>query len=269
MLAHSADQHEILKLGPNTIDRHDTCREMLNLLLRHRVLHVRATPASGKSTLAKLLEEYLLRKTDLRVVLIGSWKKNDRLSWQQYLLAKIEDAGIEDVISKRSLLATLNLVFIIDEAQGSYSDEDFWNECVKCLSDGDDTAAMSAPMVVLLSSYGSASSGPVYADGSVPVKLSLSQSKSLKASTLCCLTAQVFFTAEEHLSLCSLLMANPVKRFRACPELVAYIFHLTDSHPGFTRTLWSLILSQPVYIFFPYFFDCSSGRLLTTLRFSF
>ena len=119
------------------------------------------------------------------------------------------------------VLEAADVVFIIDEAQGSYCDEDFWNPCVKAIADGVDNRPTPMVVFMLLSSYGSAESGPIYADGSAPVKLSRQQRISLKKSNLCCDTAQIYFILEEHLKLCAQLMARPIQRFKASPELIA------------------------------------------------
>jgi energy-coupling factor transporter ATP-binding protein EcfA2 len=46
-------------LDTNTSPRHETVEKLATLLDEKAVVHVRGTPATGKSTLAKLLTTYL------------------------------------------------------------------------------------------------------------------------------------------------------------------------------------------------------------------
>ena len=78
---------------------------------------VRGTPASGKTTLAKLLHSYiLLREPEAIVTRVPSWRRQETLmnkgGWRQWLVNvwNAQDGS----------------VLIVDEAQTSYWDDDFW-----------------------------------------------------------------------------------------------------------------------------------------------
>ncbi|KAL4784280.1 hypothetical protein BJX76DRAFT_347964 [Aspergillus varians] len=113
--------------------RTDTVRILAELIDRENVVHVRGTPASGKTTLARLLQQYY--NDQKRVVyFICNWKK-------------LEDYPTEDedepwekltqIIRSRFKLTgrIRNLppgtIIIVDEAQKIYSDTEFWNLVIK------------------------------------------------------------------------------------------------------------------------------------------
>lgn len=71
------------------------------LLDEHAVIHVRGTPASGKTTLATLLHNYL--REARRVVFIHRWKFD--VSARQFLVEKCHQLGHKQVREQNSLVA--------------------------------------------------------------------------------------------------------------------------------------------------------------------
>ena len=78
---------------------------------------MRGTPASGKTTLANLLQHYIAKQEpDALVVLVPSWRTQDQLDqmggWRKWLADRwnAEDGS----------------VLIVDEAQTSFRDISFW-----------------------------------------------------------------------------------------------------------------------------------------------
>jgi hypothetical protein len=134
-------------LDPLECPRVQTVSVLWERIQEHHVVHVRATPASGKSTLSRLLEQHVKRKhPDLPV----KW-----CSWPMDLLKRL---GLSGYNNHNKVLHTvfdipLNLqidwlnwpaLFIIDEAQASYSCITFWNDFIKAIS------KQHAPMVSFL-----------------------------------------------------------------------------------------------------------------------
>jgi hypothetical protein len=112
------------------------------------MIQVRGTPASGKSVLAMLLHEYMLiREPDTRVVRVPIWKEESEMEkrggWRNWLSAKWTD---ED-----------DSVLIVDEAQASYWDRDFWLDTIKQMK------RTTPYRIITFASYGSTGSNPALA----------------------------------------------------------------------------------------------------------
>lgn len=99
-----------------------------------KVVHVRGTPASGKTTLARLLQQYYEVK-ERNSIYIDTWRELD-----EYL--SVEDNrrlgawGILERMLRTRFGSNMDYlapgtILIVDEAQGSYSDTLFWNSIIK------------------------------------------------------------------------------------------------------------------------------------------
>ncbi|TDL25129.1 hypothetical protein BD410DRAFT_837373 [Rickenella mellea] len=98
------------------IGRDDTVSKLYEKLLTHRYIQVRGPPASGKTSLAMLLHEHIIqRELWTRVIFLESWRSRPTVpylvTWQEWLHRE---------------LASQPSVLIVDEAQTSYWDRDFW-----------------------------------------------------------------------------------------------------------------------------------------------
>ncbi|KAF8448180.1 hypothetical protein BDZ91DRAFT_787040 [Kalaharituber pfeilii] len=92
-----------------------------------RFIHVRAPPATGKSTLMKLLHQHIaLHDPGTPIFAASSWQR-----WRTYLN---HHAGWDTDVKKYYLL--------IDEAQMTYHDTVFWNDYIKPI---DRTTALPGP----------------------------------------------------------------------------------------------------------------------------
>jgi predicted AAA+ superfamily ATPase len=92
--------------------------------------YVRGTPASGKTTLAKLLGRFYAERGD-KVVIINGWIPNN-LDHTQRLTTACHQSGYTSV-TVHTLLDE-RIVFIFDEAQQSYSDQGLWLGFIKSVS---------------------------------------------------------------------------------------------------------------------------------------
>ena len=90
-------------------------------------LQVRGTPASGKSTLAKLLGQHIhVQEPDVHVIWVDLWDFGDVAQcggWSSYLKKRMHWIPANDT------------VFIFDEAQVSYKAADLWNGLFKGIQD--------------------------------------------------------------------------------------------------------------------------------------
>ncbi|GAB1200261.1 hypothetical protein APSETT444_009631 [Aspergillus pseudonomiae] len=99
------------------------------------VIHVRGTPASGKTVLSELLRDYY-HERKRKVFLLKTWKPLDSFEggdpWTQFaslLQERYQTSSSTDFFDKGT-------VIIVDEAQGSYQDVSFWNTIIKERRDG-------------------------------------------------------------------------------------------------------------------------------------
>ena len=124
------------------------------LLDSEKVVHIRGTPASGKSELAKLLRDHYIEKSP-NVFYVEIWKSLDRFvgeGWDrlaQQLHSVSSSHNLADCFASPPVL-------IIDEAQLSYTDSGLWNIIIKQLID---RAAPVDIKICLFCSYGSALTG--------------------------------------------------------------------------------------------------------------
>ena len=126
------------------------------------IIQVRGTPASGKTTLAKLLHDYILKnQPESWVTRIRAWKSENDMppgGWVEWLDSRwISQPGS---------------VLIVDEAQSSYWDLAFWQDLK-------DIKPESPFRVITFASYGSA--GRNINDPLTPHHISARQNISLNA----------------------------------------------------------------------------------------
>ena len=224
--------------------RKDTVSALWERLQQVRVVHVRGTPASGKSTLANLLTMHVrTTKPDLQVYKF-SWPANffkDGLhqgSPYYYLLNYVigQPIDIDDWLRKRVLL-------IIDEAQGSYEYPSLWNDFLKCVQ-----SMTEGPLVALFSSYGSPSSRlletPTPFDLTPPQRISIRRSPQNPNLSL-------FFTRSEFddvVARACKYYGRHGQAFRPSSELEDYIWEFTNGHPAGVRTILECLNESEVCI---------------------
>ena len=146
---HSINEHTIMDLlrkltwGVScdfVCERPELIASILQLTLIHRVVVIRATPQVGKTTLLRLLGQHILDKQkDLEPVFM-EWKpriKRDFLSYEKYLAnaeSKYREMNSEFRPTNgdhRPRNFKTKTIFLIDEAQDSYEEEEFWTQLVK------------------------------------------------------------------------------------------------------------------------------------------
>lgn len=142
-------------------------------------LHVRAPPASGKSTLLNLLQNYIYKHNPagLPIYVVTLWYRNRlELEEQQPALGNMDqDDHFTIFLNAHSGVPTQDLWkhwlnysvgfdldaapkgywLLIDEGQTSYRDLYFWNDCIKSV---DET---SPGHIIVFSSYGSPGANPL------------------------------------------------------------------------------------------------------------
>jgi energy-coupling factor transporter ATP-binding protein EcfA2 len=135
--------------GPEVCPREQTVERLFATIETHRVVHMRGTPASGKSEMLRLLELFI-RRQKKKVVRLVHWPSKAEMEahggWKAFLMKK---CGILD----EDLLFVSPVFVLIDEAQTTYWDFLLWNEGLKTVA-----GRLSGMSFLIASSYGSPSS---------------------------------------------------------------------------------------------------------------
>jgi hypothetical protein len=198
---------------------------------------VRGTPASGKTTLALLLRDYYL-ENNRKVFLLRTWKPLENFygkdPWDRFALFlqhKCPGHSPMDFFSSKT-------VIIIDEAQESYKDEEFWNTIIKerHSKEGKDIR------LCLFCSYGSPLTG-LDTQCFTPVNFGSPQRITLTPQPQeCSPQIGLFFTQDEFNDTVSRLATYRYQEiFTLDEEAQSYLFTVTNGHPGSVTSLVSFI----------------------------
>ncbi|ESZ90747.1 hypothetical protein SBOR_8860 [Sclerotinia borealis F-4128] len=231
---------------PNVCERQHVVSTVLQQAQYMRVVVIRATPLVGKTTLLSLLGRHILhQREDLEPVFIY-WESKDQrnnIPYKQYLKEQVRYARIENAIY-RPCNPNARVIFLIDEAQGSYEDEAFWSFELKKPN------TRRQPIFVLVCLYGSIGlpgnqntfeSQALKVDVDALNRIELRPSKH---NSLCML-----FKSEETLIVVSKwVLENSFKPESVDLEAIAeYIHTATDGHPGmvgFILSSFELLIKQ-------------------------
>lgn len=218
-------------------------------LQRVQVIHARGTPTSGKSILARLLEEHVKRVRPDMLVYLFNWPASvEGFEYSNYyhLLNKItkEPKTRSDTWLKRQ-----NTLIIVDEAQRSYKFLNFWDEFIKPLASHDEIS----PFVIIFSSYGSPSEAPVASSGgSAPVELTTDQRVSIQRLSYTNSSVSLYFTRDEFDDViarsCRYYSEQDGNPFLPSLELLQYIWEFTNGHPGGVRAVLDMLIQSEVSI---------------------
>jgi hypothetical protein len=222
-----------LDLGPNIYTRDETVSKLAEILDSGNIVHVRGTPASGKSILSLLLRDYY-RRHGRTVFRLSSWKQNiddlDRENpWVNF--AQILRHRYPKVEKVEDFFADDNVI-ILDEAQGTYGDTDFWDHIVKSIRG---KVGGYKIKLCLFCSYGSPSAGLPYnrRDHGTPVDFGPAQRISLTPSVEPnSPPIGLFYNKNEFETVVTKLCSTLVEKFSIDTNARNYIFNLTNGHPG-------------------------------------
>ena len=214
--------------------RDDTVSNLAQALDEQLVILVRGTPATGKTTLAILLEEYYLDKGS-SVFYFDTWPYNlpERYYWRS-LIRRINDTYGDGSVPAGKGLS--NAVLLIDEAQATYSDSLFWNRMLK-----DILGYGRNVRVCLFSSYGSPRTGiPESACRGkwTPVRFGRASCVSLVPSAIPnAPQIGLFFSRDEFEISWAKACTDPSMTYVFEEAARQYIFLLTNGHPGAVKSM--------------------------------
>ena len=220
---------------PDISQRTKTVETLASILEAKRVVHVRGTPSSGKTTLVHLLYQYYKGRGEA-VVLIDGWHNIPDPT--THLVHRCNISGYVEVTTNN--LLNLDLVFLFDESQQSYQDLTLWLGIIKTQS-----CRINGPRICLFSSYGSPTTGPTrYPHGSTPVhfgseqRVSISVSSTSTGPNIC-----LFYNKEEFREVVRLRCANLTHKLAIEPAASDYLYSITNGHPGAVTFLFRYLFS--------------------------
>lgn len=155
---HDMDDHELssddLAWNPNighVCQREELVAATLRLVLEKGVVVIRATPQVGKSTLLVLLGRHILYNHNSLEPIWMQWKPKEDRNGLDYLgyLDQTAKEWHRNNARYRPSQPNAKKIYLIDEAQNSYSDVDFWTRILK------NRFTRSRSLFVLVCVYGS------------------------------------------------------------------------------------------------------------------
>lgn len=218
--------------------RDETVSKLAEIVDSQNIIHVRGTPASGKSILSLLLRDYY-RRQGRTVFWLRPWtQKLDELDsedpWMNF--AQIIRRSYPTLKRKQDIFADGNVV-ILDEAQRSYDDDVLWNDIIKAIRGGTGYSIK----LCLFCSYGSPSTGMPYnkRDYGTPVDFGPTQRVSLTPSVEPgSPPIGLFFNKDEfEVVVTKLCSRQLVEKYTIDRDARKYIFDLTSGHPGAVRSI--------------------------------
>ena len=242
----------------------------LAAILHHEdVVHVRGTPASGKTCLSELLRDYYL-KEGRNVSLIKEWEKLDHKDpWDSLVKlveewnGKLEGASTTSFATTTSSklendlswVLTSNTVILVDEAQMTYNDAMLWNTILK---ERQSSTCLYNFQLCLFCSYGSPTAGPDQTFFT-PVRLSNQQCISLTPqSKQDSPPIGLFYDKEEFKDVVSRLLTFQYafqypEGFTFDEGAQDYIFALSNGHPGAVDSVVNVLFQVCAKYYFRYF----------------
>lgn len=247
-------------------------KELVQLLEKERVVLVRGTPSSGKTTLGRLLQHHYkhneINGRIIPVVLFDAWECNG-----SDFDSKIRDKGRKKYseFEDWDFVRNGEYLLILDEGQMSYPDRSLWYGLIKTQS-WQPVGQSYGPRICVLASYGSPGAGPEYPQtvASPLASLSASQRVSTTKSPLQGSPNLALFYDRDELN-------DVISRFTdggGCPKLRlsekarTRICELTNGHPGAVYGILYMLLEvrtrECSYSFIFFHFCMIDSPMLTT-----
>ncbi|BCR89602.1 ATP-binding protein [Aspergillus chevalieri] len=237
--------------------REHTVSELAATLDEVNIVHIRGTPASGKTRLSELLRDHYHRE-GRKAFLITDWVKlNPMDPWGSFVELvrnwdeELQDSPITSFTSTSSELKhdsswilTTNTVILVDEAQKTYSDTVLWNTIFKARQK---SFCVYNFRLCLFCSYGSPGTGPDQTFFT-PVTLFNKQRISLTPQSLPgSPSIGLFYSKEEFKDVVSRLirfLSKQKEKFNFDEDALDYIFVLSGGHPGAVESLVNVIFEN-------------------------
>ncbi|KAJ5899609.1 hypothetical protein N7495_004353 [Penicillium taxi] len=236
----SGDLDNIMATNPLRSPRTETVRQLAAILQESRVIHVRGTPASGKTTLAALLTEHCL-ESNIPVVTFCRPKFSPSEDYRTLIIQEARGLGYTHF--DHAFVSDGEYVLIIDDGHTTFSDEQLWYCLVKKQS-----LSPTGPQICILTSYGSPLFGlDDITLGSPPALLGAQQRVSITPSLLrFSPKISLFYNHNEFEDVvdkfCSPDHQYRTPLLRLDKSARKYIFDLTSGHPGAVDGVLSMLV---------------------------
>jgi len=221
--------------------------KLATILDEVNIVHVRGTPASGKTCLSELLRDYYL-KEGRKVSLIKKWETlhyknpwNSLIELVEKWNEGITNSSTTSLQSEQDLswVLTSNTVVLVDEAQVTYNDTALWNTIIK---ERRSLTCLYNFRLCLFCSYGSPRTGPDQTFFT-PVtlfdeqRISLTPQNQSRSPNI-----GLFYDKEEFKDVVSRLLTYKYsERFTFDEDAQDYIFALTNGHPGAVESIVNVL----------------------------
>ena len=236
---HDMEKHELSSSDrawnpdcPYVSRREELIAATMRLVLEKGVVVIRATPQVGKTTLLKLLGRHILKEHPSLEPIWVYWKNREMrngLSYQEFLDREAK-SWREINAAYRPHNSEARKIFLIDEAQNSYTEPDFWSGELK------NRFTRSRPLFVLVCVYGSTTEslgGVNMTTLSEAFSIDKSQRIELRPSVAGGMCMQ--FTSKETEEVVNKWALD--NRYELVGDVCEYMYMATSGHPGMLRML--------------------------------
>ena len=192
-------------------------------------MQVRGTPASGKTTLAKLLYGYIARQEENTNVIFLAW-------WP---LDIVKNVGFTSFLESRGWVQGDKTVFIFDNAEVTYADPELWIDLFRSIHDYPTRRA------IIFTSYGSPNSR-IHLDPGALFQFRLEQRVNIRPvlHNDGLPSVGVFLTWDEFNDLICRKYSSSEHHFH--PKFLEEVFKLTVGHVGAIIDFLSVITAHDV-----------------------
>ncbi|TGZ85567.1 hypothetical protein EX30DRAFT_361387 [Ascodesmis nigricans] len=235
----SASPAVVIDLDSQLCTRDSTVSKLADIIDEHWVVHIRGTPASGKTTLAALLYSHY-RRIGTLVILLSGWPKQKPNDYRSVIVERAHAQGITSLAWDN--VTSANIVVILDEGQTTYGNSELWLDFVKT-----QRGKQWGPRICILTSYGSPSSGPEAMELGSPLGfLSPEQRVSITVSKLRgSPDVALFFTRAEFDDVVSRMCRNHLlSPMKLATDACDYIWNLSQGHPGSVNGLVNMMFKK-------------------------
>lgn len=203
-------------------------------VLKHRIVLVRGTPASGKTILIHLLHSYILQQnTHFKVHVFSGWPAGMRNNESFAHIESLVGIGMNEIFVAQ------DRVIFIDDAQSSYYDDAFWG-FLKLVEPG------FGAYFVLFSAYGSPGPYPVQMKTGTPPVLKAQQRITLNWELESESSLGLLLKDDEAHDLMSRACTYNADRPTLSEELRNLLFKISGGHAGALSGLVDTIITNNV-----------------------